>query len=57
LEAIHGVQLKEDQLRQIVISQGRSIKSLMHLARNLMQESDPDQNIFMFIEDDDALEQ
>ncbi len=50
MEAIHGVQLKEDLLKSIVIEQGRSIKSIMALARNLMQENDPDKNIFSFIE-------
>jgi hypothetical protein len=50
MEAIHGVQLKEDLLKSIVIEQGRSIKSIMALARNLMQENDPGKNIFSFIE-------
>lgn len=50
MEAIHGVQLKEDLLKSIVIEQGRSIKSIMALARNLMQENDPEKNIFSFIE-------
>jgi uncharacterized membrane protein len=50
MEAIHGVQLKEDLLKRIVIEQGRSIKSIMALARNLMQENDPEKNIFSFIE-------
>jgi hypothetical protein len=50
MEAIHGVQLKEELLKSIVIEQGRSIKSIMALARNLMQENDPGKNIFSFIE-------
>jgi hypothetical protein len=50
MESIHGVQLKEDLLRSIVIENGRSIKSIMALARNLMQENDPKKNIFSFIE-------
>jgi hypothetical protein len=50
MEAIHGVQLKEGLLKSIVIEQGRSIKSIMALARNLMQENDPGKNIFSFIE-------
>jgi hypothetical protein len=37
-------------LKSIVIEQGRSIKSIMALARNLMQENDPGKNIFSFIE-------
>jgi hypothetical protein len=50
MEAIHGVQLKEDLLKSIVIEQGRSIKGIMAVARNLMQENDPAKNIFSFIE-------
>jgi hypothetical protein len=50
MEAIHGVQLKEDLLKSIVIEQGRSIKSIMAVARNLMIENDPEKNIFSFIE-------
>jgi hypothetical protein len=50
VESIHGVQIKEDMFRQRIIDNGRSIKSIMMCARNLMVENDPQKNIFSFVE-------
>jgi hypothetical protein len=53
LEGIHGVQLKEDLLRKVIIEQGRSVDALMEVARNVI--SPPEQSgtvkpIFTYLE-------
>ena len=52
LESIHGVQLKEDKLRDLVISQGRSLHAILQVIRNLLlSDGDQEDSIFSFIEE------
>lgn len=51
LEGIHGVQLQEEKLRQIIIDQGRSLMGVMDIARNLLLGQDEDA-IFSILEDE-----
>jgi hypothetical protein len=49
-EGMQGVNLKEDLLRKKLTEQGRSLHSIMEVAKNLLDdECPPDQNIFTFI--------
>lgn len=43
LESIHGVELKEDVIRQTIVSKGRSVPAIMEVAKNI-------DNLFTMVE-------
>lgn len=49
-KGIHGVRLKENLLRKMIINNGRSLAGVMEVARNLVKDDIPEEeNIFSFI--------
>lgn len=53
LESIHGVELKEQMLKNIIIDAGRSVAGIMELARHVLCDKDipEDKNIFALVEE------
>lgn len=44
LESIHGIQLQHEQIRSLIIQQGRDIRAVMELCRQVMSD---DENTFV----------
>jgi len=56
LEGIHGVRLKEDLLKKIIIDNGRSLKGIMEVARQLVTEDKAENDrVFEFLTDEDDI--
>lgn len=53
LEGIHGVQLKEDLLRQTMVQHGRSVAAILEVVRHVLMETDDrsEVNIFKYVEE------
>jgi hypothetical protein len=50
LEGLHGVQLKEDLIRQVILDQGRSISAVMAVAKEALAGS----GMFTYVADDNT---
>jgi hypothetical protein len=48
LEGLHGVQLQEDLIRQVILDQGRSISAVMAVAKEALAGS----GMFTYVVDD-----
>lgn len=44
LEGLHGVQVREQKLRQLVANDGRNVFSLMTIAKNMLQDDIPEED-------------